>query len=227
MAVVYVSPTGRDLDEGTAQFPFRTVTRALQRARPGGVVQLAPGAYQAGERFPLVVPAGVTIAGTTRQAVVITGGGPADNATNDNAITDNVTVVLGDRAQLREVTITNPQGSGILANEGVALVVNNRLLNCQQHGLVATQKACPFISKNEFIGNGGSGLTMRAQAKGEIRQNIFERTGEGIVIGDQAAPLVIDNQLTGNRYAIVTANFARPVLRKKSGDRQSRKSPCG
>lgn len=63
MSVLYVSPTGQDSHEGNANFPLKTITLALQQTQPGSVVQLLPGTYQADERFPMIVPEGVTIAG--------------------------------------------------------------------------------------------------------------------------------------------------------------------
>lgn len=211
MSVVYVSSTGQDSHEGTAQFPLKTVTRALQQARPGDVLQIAPGTYTAGEQFPLKVPAGVTVAGTAGQSVVISGGGSFGAQTGTPL---NVTLVLGDRAQIRDLTITNPQGSGVLTDEGAAIIVNNRLLNCQQHGVWVAGRAYPFIAENEFVGNRSTGLAMSAQAKGEVRQNRFERTGNGMSLGAQSAPLVIGNQLVENQCAVLVTGSARPVLRK-------------
>ncbi len=210
MPVIYVSPTGQDSHEGTSQFPIKTITRALQRSQPGSIIQLAPGTYQASEQFPLSVPSGVTVAGLANQAVTIEGGGNLAQQQGGQ----NVTVVLGDRTQIRNITITNPTGSGILTTQGAALVINNRLLRCQQHGVVVTGKSHPFLSKNQFSDNGAAGLSIGAQAKGEIRQNKFERNDHGILIVDQAAPLVIANQILSNRCGIAIANTARPVLRK-------------
>lgn len=206
MSVLYVSPTGQDSQEGSVKFPLKTITQALKQAGPGEVIQLAPGRYQAGEQFPLLLPAGVTIAGSTAQAVTIQGGGPVDRV--------NVAVVLGDRAQIREVTVTNPQGSGLLTTEGAALIIGNRLVNCQQHGVLVAGRAHPFISENELTENGATGVAMTAQAKGEIRQNRFSRNGYGISLIDQSAPLVVNNRLVGDRTAIVITNDARPVLRQ-------------
>jgi parallel beta-helix repeat protein len=206
MSVVYVSAAGQDSGEGTAQFPFKTLTRALQQAQPGSVIQLSAGTYQANEQFPLRVPAGVTVAGASGQAVVINGGGSVGEY--------NVAVVLGDRAQIRELTLSNPQGSGVFTAEGAAVIVNNRLTNCQQHGILVAGNAHPFISKNTLSKNGVTGLCMIAQSKGEVRQNQFEQTGDGLTIHGQSAPLVIGNQLIGNRCAIVITSSARPVLRK-------------
>lgn len=206
MSVLYVSPVGQDSNEGSINFPFKTITRALQQVRPGEVIQLAKGTYSAGEQFPLQVPEGVTIASGDSRTTIIEGDGRFGAMT--------VAVVLGDRAQIRGVTVTSTQGSGIVAAEGNALIIGNRLLACQQAGIVVTGAARPYIAKNEFVDNGTAGLSMSGSTKGEIRQNRFEQTGYGITLSDKAAPLVIDNQLAANRGAISIANEARPVLRK-------------
>ena len=138
MPVIYVSPTGQDSHEGTSQFPVRTITRALQQSRPGSIIQLAPGTYKAGEQFPLSVPPGVTMAGASNQSVIIEGNGSIDQ----HAL--NVSIVVGDRAQVRNLTVINSQGSGIFTDQGAALIVNNRLLRCQQHGVIATNKSPSF-----------------------------------------------------------------------------------
>lgn len=224
MSVLYVSPTGQDSHEGTGKFPFKTITHALTQARPGDIVQLASSTYQTEEKFPLVVPDGVTVAGTTAASVIVRGGGsyqlagaPAGdsvNGTSVNGTSVNVTMVLGDRAQIREVTVTNPQGSGLLSIAGAALIIRNRLVQSQQHGALIAGIAHPFISQNEFIENGATGLTLRSQAKGEIRQNRFQQTGTGISLFDQSAPLIVDNQLTENHTGVLVAHSARPVFRQ-------------
>ncbi len=208
MSVLYVSLAGRDSYDGTAKFPFRTLTQALRQAAAGGVIQLEPGTYQADEQFPLEVPAGVSVVGAAAQTVTITGGGASGQS-----VAANVAIVLSDRAQIREITITNPQGSGVLVATGTPLIIRSRLAGCQQYGVIVSGSAHPFVSKNEFTEN-GTGLAMVANAKGEVRQNRFERTDYGISLGDQAAPLVLGNQLTGSRFALLITGSARPVLRQ-------------
>ncbi|MFK8182616.1 MAG: S-layer homology domain-containing protein [Phormidesmis sp.] len=209
MSVVYVSPAGQDRDEGTAKFPYRTVTRALQAAHPGAVVQVAPGTYQADEQWPLLVPAGVTITGSSAQPAIINGGGTSRESNNQH-----VAVVLGDRAQLRNITLTNAQGSGLFTREGAALVVNSRFVDCAQHGVIVSDRARPFISNNDFTGSGNTGVQANDSAKGEIRKNRFARNRTGMFLTGQAAPLVIDNQIENSQYGIVITGSARPVLRK-------------
>ena len=218
MSVLYVSSAGQDSYDGTAKFPFRTLTQALRQASSGGVIQLEPGAYQAGEQFPLEVPAGVTVTGAAAETVTITGGG-----TVGGPEVANVAVVLSDRAQLRGVTVTNPRGSGLLVAAGTALIIGNRLIGCQQYGVIVSGSAHPFIAENAFVDN-GTGLAMVASAKGEVRQNRFERTDYGITLSGQSAPLVLGNQLTGGRYALVIAGSARPVLRQNRATRSEQTS---
>lgn len=222
MSVLYVSPAGQDSHEGTAKFPFRTLTHALTQASPGSIVQLAPGTYQSAEQFPLVVPPGVTVVGSQAQAVTIEGGRryqlanaqAGERAPDQASRQTHVTLVLSDRAQIREVTITNPQGTGLLSHSGSALIVNTRLVRCQQHGVWIAGLAHPFLSNNTFVENKRAGLFMGDQAKGEVRQNRFERNDYGISLVDKSAPLLIGNQLDGNRCAILAADAVRPVLRQ-------------
>jgi hypothetical protein len=68
-AVLYVSPTGSDTAAGT---PFRTIQRALDVARPGTTIVLAPGDY----REALVT----RVAGTADAPITITGPGGRDRA---------------------------------------------------------------------------------------------------------------------------------------------------
>ncbi len=210
MSVLYVSPVGQDSNEGSANFPLATITHALKQARPGNIVQLAPGLYKSAEDFPLNVPAGVTVAGDATRAATIQGSGVVGTEGGQR----NTAVVLGDRAQLREVTVTNPEGIGIVTKEGAAIVIRNRVLGCQEHGALIMGTAQPFFSENEFDSNGLSGLAMVDKAKGEIRQNQFKRSGDGIAIRAQCAPLVINNQFLENRCGILVTDYARPVLRQ-------------
>lgn len=211
MSAVYVSPSGQDRDEGSAKFPYRTLTRALQQASPGTVVQVAPGTYKAGEQWPLIVPAGVTVTSAAAQSAKIEGGG-----THRQSQSQHVAVVLGDRAQLRNITVTNPQGSGLFTSEGAALVVNNRFVDCAECGVIAAAIARPFISNNDFISSGTAGIKASESVKGEIRQNRFEQNHKAVSISGTAAPLIIANQIKRSQYGIVIEGSARPVLRKNT-----------
>ena len=210
MSVIYVSPAGQDNAEGSAQFPLQTITAALQRTTSSSIIQLAPGTYQ-NERFPLTIPASVTLVGDSPQTVTIRGGGSYQQSASQQR---NVSIVLRDRAQLRSLTLTNPQGTGLIVSEGTPLIIKNRIASCQQHGALVTATARPFFSENEFDQNGATGIAMVDRARAEIRQNRFTATGEAITTRAQSAPLIISNQFANNRTALLVIDFARPVLRQ-------------
>ncbi|MEO1401346.1 MAG: S-layer homology domain-containing protein [Cyanobacteria bacterium J06635_1] len=214
-SVFYINPaSGHDQNAGTAQAPFKTLTNALRQARPGTRLQLEAGVYQAetGERFPIKIPTGVTVSGQGG-TVLITGGGAITTAEFGQ---QQVTLVLADRAQLRGVTVTNPlsQGIGVWIESGSPILARNRLVKCRRDGVYVTGNALPVILENEFVENVASGLFMVRQAKGEVRQNTFRKTGYGIALSDQAAPLLVANQVSENKAGIVISRSARPVLRQ-------------
>ncbi len=66
----YVGTNGSDSNSGTHQNdPFATIAFALSQATAGDTVYVYPGNYE--EVFPLVVPVGVTVKGTSLRSVTI------------------------------------------------------------------------------------------------------------------------------------------------------------
>ncbi|GAB4298464.1 MAG: hypothetical protein Fur0025_36950 [Oscillatoriaceae cyanobacterium] len=219
--MIYVNPTtGNDANPGTAAAPLKTISRALKTASPTSI-SLAPGTYSdaTGEIFPLVVPSGVTLLGlevSKGYGILISGGG----STNIPGFTgQNVAIVLEDKAQLRGVTVTAPQG-GVAPRSGIAVVVpsasptlaNNTFAN-SLGGVVVSGSAKPIISDNTFTDISGNAIVYTGNAKGEIRRNLCQRSNNGINIAGEAAPLITDNRVTQNRTGIMLAGFARPVFR--------------
>ncbi|MGD1855888.1 MAG: S-layer homology domain-containing protein [Leptolyngbyaceae cyanobacterium] len=207
-SVLYVNSAGGQ-GTGTRQAPFKTLTQALGRASAGTTVQLEAGTYSS-ESFPLKIASGVTVVGIGG-TVTIRGGGLL--ATEDFG-EQSVTLQLEDGAQLRSVTVSNPQGIGIWLDQGSALVTRCRLTNCGRDGVFVTAEALPVLLANEFSNNQASGLFMVRRSKGEVRQNRFVQTGYGIAISDQSAPLLMDNEVVENKAGIVLSRSAKPVLRQ-------------
>src|SRR6185503_17317884 len=80
---------------------YGTITEALAGAEPGDVVEIGPGRYTSaiGERFPLVIPAGVTVRAaarlSARRVVIDAGGTQAVHLAGDDATLERVTVTGG------------------------------------------------------------------------------------------------------------------------------------
>ncbi|MCT7957452.1 S-layer homology domain-containing protein [Laspinema palackyanum] len=218
MATFYVDPTnGNDSAAGSQLAPLKTLAAALVKSTSGTTIKLANGSYTAtsGEKFPLVVKAGVTIVGdeaTKGKTIIIQGGG---TKTMGNWPSQNITMYLEEGAQLRGVTVTNPgtSGVGVWIHGVSATIANSTLSKSSREGVFASGIAKPTIITNVFSENTGNGMSFVDNAKGEVRGNLFQKTGFGLTIGNQSAPLLKENHILENRTGVVINGDASPVLR--------------
>ncbi len=214
-----VNPTsGNDSSSGSASAPLKTLRRALQLAKSGDRIQLAPGSYTStsGETFPLTVPAGVTVIGNEASkgsGILISGSGQYLSRTFAG---QNATLLMETDAQLRGVTVTNPasRGTGVWLESTNPVIVNCTFTNCKREGIFATGTASPSVYDCKAVQNDANGFSIVRNAKGEWRRNVCQNTGYGFAIGDQAAPLLAENQISENRSGIVLGKECRPVLRR-------------
>lgn len=228
LQMLYVNPaTGRDDASGSQSTPYRTIGRALRRAAPGTVIQLAAGTYsvKTGETFPLVIGAGVTVLGdpaSKGDRLIIEGGGDYLSPTFAR---QSVTLRLEDKAELRGVTVINPQpqGTGVWLEGAIGANPAARVAQCTftrcGQGVVATGSALPEIADCLFQQNTVSGISLSRNAKGELLRNLCQQTATGITLSDSTAPLLVGNRLVQNRVGIVISGNARPVLRSNVVER--------
>lgn len=218
MATFYVNPTTEtDSAVGSQLAPFKTLTEALVKSTSGTTIKLVNGSYTAtsGEKFPLVVKAGVTIVGdeaTKGKAIIIQGGG---TKTMGNWPSQNITMYLEEGAELRGVTVTNPgtSGVGVWIHGVSATIANSTLSKSLREGVFVSGTGKPTILNNIFSENIGNGMSFVDNAKGDVLGNIFKNTGYGLTIGNQSAPLLKDNHILENRTGLVINGDASPVLR--------------
>lgn len=218
--VLYVNPaSGTDsASAGRAEMtPYRTITYAIQQAKPGNIIQLAPGNYTAesGETFPLLLTPGINLRGdvtTNGQSVVITGSGSNRSSTFG---TQNITMRAAEDTTISGITLTNPntRGTALWIESSNPVVRKNTFQNSLREGVFVTGTGSPKIEENIFFKNSANGMSVVRAARGEIRFNLFQNTGYGISFGDTAAPLVDNNRFTENRAGITVSESARPVLR--------------
>ena len=218
--VIYVNPiTGKDgTDAGVTEVtPYKTITYALSQAKANTIIQLAPGSYikDNGEVFPLDIKQGVTLRGdeaTKGQTTVIIGSGSFISPTIAG---QNVTILAENDSRISGVTVTNPnsRGTAVWVESTNPTIENNTFSNSKREGVFVTGTGAPKIQNNLFTKNDANGIAMIRSAQGEVRNNRFETTGFGLAIGDQAAPLVSDNNIVQNNDGIVINGTARPVLR--------------
>lgn len=214
--ILYVNPTTGSDSPNSGQSeaaPLRSITYALQQAESGTTIQLASGQYTA-ESFPLNLKSGVTLQGNEMQqgqGVVVYGGG---SHTSPTFARQNVAIVAAANSLINGVTVSNPntRGTGIWIESVSATVRNCTLSNNKREGIFVTGSGSGQIENNAFTENGGNGISLAKDAAGEIRGNVFERTGYGIAVGGNATPSIVNNQIRNNRSGIVATQSARPTL---------------
>lgn len=215
----YVNPvTGKDTNTGSANAPFKTLTKALQQAQARTLIYLAVGTYNAasGEQFPLVIPTGAIVLGhepSKGKDITIIGSGNYNSPSFGSQV---IALRLESHSELRGVTVSNPieKGTGVWVESTAPVIANSTLTGCGREGIFVTGTGKPVIVNNELRENAASGIFLVRNAKGEVLRNICQRTGYGIAVSDWAAPLVADNTLVNNRTGIFLSRNARPVLRR-------------
>lgn len=217
--VLFVNPSVGDDTQGNGgeRTPLKTIAQALRLATANTVIMLSPGTYsgETGEVFPLILRAGVSIQGDARtkgKGINIQGGG---DYLSRSFGSQNVTIVGANQAGLNGVTVTNsnPRGYGLWIESSSPVVTENTFTGSTQDGISITGNAAPTIRQNYFYRNGANGMTIGGNSQSQVRENIFEQTGFGINIAQNAAPIVVGNQIKNNRSGIVVQANARPILR--------------
>ena len=219
--IIYINPqTGSDRpDQGSNIAPFKTITYAISRLRSEQptIIQLANGTYSSstGEQFPIKLRPNVTLRGdeaTKGKGIAILGGG---TLLTGSRFTQNVAITLSDRAELRGVTVTNPnpKGYGLWIENASPAIANNTLIDNQQDGALITGKSTAIVSSNQFFRNGTSGLAIEGAASPDIRGNLFQQTTFGMSIRQSAEPQITENTFTQNQNGILIQANAKPVLR--------------
>jgi parallel beta-helix repeat protein len=216
--ILYVnSVSGNDQPAAgkTEAAPYRTITFALQQATAGTVIQLAPGQYTNGEKFPIALKPGVILRGNESgkgQGILISGFGTYVSKTFAG---QNVAVLMAQGSELRGVTVTNAgsRGSGVWVEDVNAAIVGNTFTNNVREGVFVTGSAAPTISDNVFTQNGGNGIAVEKNARGQIKNNVFLNTGFGLAVGGNSAPVIDGNQISQNKSGLYINANARPVLR--------------
>jgi len=216
---IYINPaTGNNQGDGSATSPYKTLTFALPTLKKGGIIILATGNYSNGEVFPLVIPTGVMLIGdvsTRGRNIIITGSGNYTTPTFGN---QNITLRMENKAQIRGVTVINPQtkGTGIWVESTNPVIVSNTFTKCGREGIFVSGSGKPLIMDNIFTTNGASGISYGRNGKGEVRRNSFIKTGYGIALSDSTAPLITDNTFTDNYGGIFLSRNAKPTLRRNN-----------
>lgn len=216
--VLYVNPVlGMDSNSnGSVNAPLKTLTYALEIARPNTTIQLAPGLYSvdSGEVFPISLKPNVTITGqpkTFGQTIILRGGG---NFRSPNLPPQNVTILAGaNQAIVEGLTILNPNPDGYAIQvEASSPTLRYNTLTGNGSAIALTGNSESQIQNNLIINNQRQGIAIFGGARPVIDKNVFEQTGLAIVVDGTAAPVIQNNRLTKNLSGIVVQGTAQPKI---------------
>ena len=222
---LYVNPEiGSDRAAGREEEPLQTVTRALEIADPNTVIVLAPGRYNrsSGEVFPLQLKPGVTIQGepgSRERSAIIEGGGTFESPTRSQ---QNAAILAADRAGIAQVAISNPEGYGVWVESASPTILETAFVGNRQTGIYVTDGS-PRVQNNYFSGNQVAGLIVFGLSSASIASNTFDSTGDAIRIAEGATPEIVGNRMTNNNAGLVLIGNAAPVIRNNQvvGNRQN------
>ncbi len=218
--VIFVSANGSDANSGiSADQPLRSLTAALKKnPQNGAIIQLASGTYsvETGEKFPLTIPAGVTLRGNPvnqGQEIIISGGGVFISPTFAR---QNIAMLTENGSRIEGITLTNKNTRGYalwVESAKNVTITNNTFTNSDHDGVFLTGATSANVSNNIFTKNGANGLSALGTSTGNIQSNTFDNTGFGLAIGQNSKVAIISNRIVNNRGGIVVSNLSMPSFR--------------
>jgi Protein of unknown function (DUF1565) len=136
---------------------YASISAALQQAVSGDTVLVGSGRYspsQTGERFPLYVPPGVTLAGMGQSDSSIDGEGAMDVSFRPVREAESL-VLMGDGSVLSGLAVVNGGGNGVSNQPGARVLITRTAIRGHgQHGVLISGPHEAVIKDNIFVDNG-------------------------------------------------------------------------
>ena len=218
-SIVYVNPlSGNDSQSGGTTEPVKTITHALKIAKPGSIIQLAPGTYnqETGEEFPLIIKDKITLQGNIKNQghkIIVRGSGDFVSPTGAG---QNVAIaVMQNARKVAGITITNShsRGHGLWIESSNPEIIGNTFTRNGNTGMSVNGKSSPLIENNYFYNNSGNGLLIYGNSQPEVLNNTFEQTGFGVSLIQNSVATLSENSFDGNRIGIILEGSSLAVLR--------------
>jgi hypothetical protein len=176
---------------------YASVSAALQQAVSGDTVLVGSGRYSpshTGERFPLYVPPGVTLAGMGQNASSIDGEGAMDISFRPIREGESL-VLLGDGSVLSGFSVVNGGGNGVSNQPGArVLITRNEIRGHGQHGVLVSGPHEAVIKDNIFVDNGTKRFSPMTP------RGVHGRQGHHIFVQGKGSAnnriIIVDNTMT-------------------------------
>jgi len=188
---------------------YSSIQQALQIARVGDIIQVAPGEYT--ER--IVLGAGVTLEGAGPQKTILRGLQYASEPI----------VIVGEGSTLEGFTLTGVQPgarAAVVVLEATAYIRHNLFIDNQEPAIfIKGRRSAPIIEKNRITRCWRSGISV-SEAAPIIRDNqIYSNPGAGIILLDSLG-LIENNRITSNQEAGISVMQLAPSTQRIRFGRQ-------
>jgi PPM family protein phosphatase len=179
----------RTLAVGAGQ-AFGTIQEALDMARSGDTVELAPGEYaepvrlKSGVTFRSRVPRGAVLHATVF-AEAVQGArliGLRIAADPLHPLAQGI-LLIDSEVELNDVEVTGA-GVGIeIRGAASPVLVANAIADCAGDGILISGPSTPWLSHNSLLRNGRAGVAAHDGANPELVGNVFEKSGPDLPQG--------------------------------------------
>lgn len=202
----YPSPQARTLRVATEGGEFTTITDALDRARPGDTVEVAPGEYH--ER--VVMKEGITVVSSQPLGALLR---LPEGADEPRVAITAERVGGGQLIGFRiEGDAASPLDIGVLLTDSNVEVERMEISGARTTGVKVIGNSHPVLIGNRIRQNAGSGVSVEGESEPEILHNwiigngapvkgVHDVGSPGIEIHDTARPVVLGNVIAENGAA--------------------------
>jgi serine/threonine protein phosphatase PrpC len=185
-----VSPTGGE---------FTSISRALDAARPGDMIEVAPGEYHEQIRMKEEI---TLVSQKLREAVLA-----LPEALPQDKIGITIRGIRGGRLSGFKVQSerANPATAGISIIDSDVVITDMEILGAEDVGVLIGGKSAPALAGNYIHDNIGEGVVIQGEAAARLTNNLIVSNGKqsgkrkpGISIFEQANPVLERNVIAGN-----------------------------
>ncbi len=209
---VYVDKDAGDDGDGSKDSPYKSIKKALEKAKNGDKIKIAGGTYD----DVLSVEKEVALSGSGRSKTNITG-----------------QITAKKKLLIKDLTIATKQGSAVLVEDGVSfevegvefknfgrmginalpgkgkITVEDSTFHGGGKGVYAQRGRSIEIVRSRFYDNKEEALDIRNNVSGIIKNNAIYSNSEGgieIIIGDSDVEIT-NNKITKNKASGIAAQF--------------------
>jgi parallel beta-helix repeat protein len=211
---------GSDVNPGTSNEPFRTITHALSAAGPDSTIKVRPGIYDAGlgEVFPLLLQPGQILIGDEPNkgdgaipTLIVGHGGPVPGGSwSAMIIGAEASRISGFQVGEDSYVVLH---AAVVA-DGITMEITNNTFKTSAYAGILLQNNGASVIENNLFDTASYGVYILGCPDGPIiRNNIFLEMALPIdIVGNDTYAVITNNTITGNGQVGVSVQHGHPLI---------------